>query len=537
MMRFLKILVLTVITQPLISQMQVDWQQCYCSMETDMANDIVHQNDGFLVMGMQLGGDAQVTCSNTSGAWLLRISDEGDIIWQKCFSDKGAYLMFREYNGSEIFVVGAAAMEPYPNETNLWVAKVDSLGEIVWDRALGNDDGVSSYHFYGIPTNDGGVIASVLIFSQGGDVTTWYGGYDGWAIKLDSLGNTDWNFTMGSQMSEGTIGIVQTNDNGYLVLGSGSPDGVTGNITSPSYTSSWNDAILYKLDSEGNPEWNKTYGGSESDIAVRAVSLEDGYLIAGGATSDDGYCEGSGWHEGYFHTGDRTPDIWLIRTDLGGEIIWQKCYGGSQNEGVSRVFSTSDGGFVVFGTTSSHDGDISYNPANGNDKSIWIFKINAMGDLIWEQCIGGGASEYVHGVIQHSDHNYTLAGEMFYSPSGDVNCSNFIYGSRYNYWVLGISDTTVGTNSPAIENSYINIYPNPASSILNIQGGLKIGSEVNVEVYDIFGRLVFNSEFINNGNIFSINTSRWQKGLYFVRVSDDKNFSEIKKIVVEGQAQ
>ena len=169
-----------------LSQMQVDWQQCYCSMESDQANGIVQQNNGYLVMGTQLGGDGQVNCSSSPSSWLLRITGTGEIEWQKCYLEKDARLMFQEYDGFNNYVIGGAMMEPYPDEANLWIAKIDSLGEIIWERVVGNNDGISNYHFFGAPSNDGGIVGTVLIFSQGGDITNWYGGYDIDNVKYPS---------------------------------------------------------------------------------------------------------------------------------------------------------------------------------------------------------------------------------------------------------------------------------------------------------------------------------------------------------------
>lgn len=514
--------------------MQVNWQQCYCGMESDLAVDVAQSGDEFLVLGRVRAAPpgGQVSCTNDDATWLLKIDNMGNIIWQKCIFHFGGHRMQKAIGSDFYYISGATISEPYPDAFNLYLGKLDSAGSIIWERSLGNDIGISDYHFYCASTNDGGVVATVDIFSQGGDITNWYGGYDGWAIKLDSLGNTDWDFTLGSQRPEGAIGIVQTSDNGFLVLGSGSPDGITGNISSPSYSYSYSDAIIYKLDSLGNPIWNKTYGGSYNEIAARAVVLEDGYLIFGGASSDDGYCEGSGWHEGYYQTGDRTVDIWLIRTDLEGEIIWQKCYGGSQSEGISRIFSTSDGGFVVFGSTHSFDGDVVGNPSNSSAKSsIWIFKINSIGDLIWQQCIGGFANEDVNGVIQHSDNNYTLAGEMTYSPSFDVNCSNFIPASGYNYWVLGISDTTVNITETQQLNDKINVYPNPANSILNIDFSNDYNiRNTTIEIVDINGKTILKLTLVNVStqlDIEKINT-----GLYLVKIQNDMNLIT-KRIIIQ----
>ncbi len=532
-LRYAKILFLVLLSQTIMAQMQVDWQQCYGGMEADVANDVTQSGNDFLVIGtVTEGGGGQITCTDENATWLIKIDSSSNIIWQKCFFHFGGYRMQQANESSYYYITGGTISEPYPDAYNVYVGKIDTSGTFIWEKALGNQIGVSDYQHYGVSTNDGGFVAIADIFSQGGDITNWYGGYDGWIIKLDSLGNTEWDFTVGSQNADAVNGVTQTLDNGYIIAGYGRPDGISGNITNPSFTSSASDAVIFKLDSLSNVEWDKTYGGSYSDHATRAISLPDGYLIAGGATSNDGYCEGCGWHEGYYQTGDRTADIWLIRTDLSGEIIWQKCYGGSQTESVSRVFSTSDGGFMVFANTHSFDGDVVGNPSNSSAKSsIWIFKIDSVGTLIWQQCIGGSRSENVNGVIKHSDYNYTVAGRMFYSPSGDVNCSNFIYGSSYNCWVFGISDTTVNVTENLPVTDKVKIYPNPANSILNIDFPNYFNiRNTTIEIVDVNGRTVLKSNPVNNLTQLSINN--FYSGLYLVKIQNSKTLIT-KRIIIQ----
>jgi hypothetical protein len=522
-LRFSEFLFLLMFSQSLFGQLQINWQQCFCSMDHDYAYDIAQTDGGYLVVGMQEGGDGQVTCTEEPGIWLLKINHTGNLIWEKCYEHAAAYRMTQAFGNSYYYLMGATISEPYPDVPNLWISKMDSTGSFIWERTLGNNTGISDYNFYSTSTKDGGVIASVDIFSQGGDITNWYGGYDGWIIKLNSLGNTEWDFTIGSANTEWIIGISQTKDNGYIAAAAGSPDGTTGNIPCTSFTPGFSDAIIYKLDSLGNPEWHRCYGGSYNDVAISIFSLDDGYLIAGGGESADGDLTGSGWHGGH--------DVWLIRTDLSGDIIWQKCYGGSNDDDPVRIFQTSDDGFMVFGNTKSLDGDVVGNPSLGSEPSIWVFKIDSSGQLQWQQCIGGTRTERVYGVIQNGDYDYTLAGEMFYSPSGDVNCSNFIYGSRNNYWVFGISDTIVNVNEPLQLNDKIKIYPNPANSVLNIDFPDDYNAQNTIiELLDINGKLMLKSETVTSSTQIKIN--HLNSGFYIVKVQND-NTLITKRIIIK----
>jgi hypothetical protein len=460
-------------------QFQIDWQQCYGSMETDIAYDIVPTVDGYLVTGAVFSGGGQVTCTLEGAGWLIKIDVSGNLLWQKCFEKKGAYRMVKAIGTPHYYLIGGSNADPYPDAYNLWVAKIDSLGNIIWERTLGNTIGILSGDQYGEATEDGGVIATAQIDSQGGDITNWYGGYDGWVIKLDSAGNTEWDQSIGSSQFEFINGIIQTSDGGYLAGLYGKPNGIGGNVDCIVYPAPGGaDAIVFKMDSIGNPEWHQCYGGSGPEAVNKLLEVENGYLIAGIGGVNDGDLVGSGWH------GDH--DVWLIKIDYMGTILWQKCYGGSNGESPKRIFQTSDGGFMVFANTHSFDGDVVGNPSLGSEPSIWIFKVDSMGNLQWQQCIGGTRSERVYGVVKHSDYKYAVAGEMFFSPSGDVNCSNFVYGSQQNFWVFGISDTTVNVVENDAEIAEIKVYPNPVNSILNIDFPVEYQIlNIKIEIIDI----------------------------------------------------
>ncbi len=509
-------LILLILTQALQGQLQFNWQQCYGSMDSDQAWDIAKTEDGYIVVGSQDGGDGQVTCSQNGSSWLLKIDEVGNLQWQLCFDSTAAFLI-EELSTSSYSLIGAGLGEPYPDTRNLWISRMDSTGNILWEKILGSEFGTSNYGGYGgFITNDGGVIACVIISKNGGDITNWYGMWDGWVVKVDSLGNKEWDVTIGSSRAEFINGVIKTLDNGCMAFLNGSPDGISGNLTCSTNSPTKPDAIVYKIDSSGNQQWHNCYGGSEGEGAVTGLSLNDGYLIAAGGSSTDGDMTGGGWHPGYHHTGDRTMDVWLIRTNLSGEIIWQKCYGGSGSDSPREVFQTSDGGFIVFSNTDSQNGDVIGNPSVGNHESIWAFKIDSIGNLEWQQCIGGHARESVNSVLRESDNKYTVAGRMSYSPSGDVNCSNFIYGSSFNYWLLSITDIVTDYASYVKSNDII-IFPNPTSGLLNIELTDNIEeNEYIITICDLNGYEVLRKKHCKTCGPLSLNN--FSKGMYVLRI-------------------
>jgi hypothetical protein len=137
----------------------------------------------------------------------------------------------------------------------------------------------------------------------------------------------------------------------------------------------------------------------------------------------------------------------------------------------------------------------------------------------------------VYGVVQESDYKYTVAGEMNFSPSADVNCSNFVYGSQQNYWVFGISDTTVNIVENSPESIIVKIYPNPANSLLNIDfpNDYNIQNTI-IEIMDINGRTMLKSEPVSISTQLDI--KKLNNGLYLVKIQNDKTLIT-KKIIIQ----
>ncbi len=509
------------------SQMLINWQQSFGGMNVDYAYDITETEGGYLVVGGTLSSDGQVACNTNGGStlWMVKINNSGRLIWQRCY-ENDAYRIIKAIGNPDCYLVGGAISEPYPDDYNLWISKIDSLGNIIWERTLGNNIGILGGDQYGEATNDGGVIATAQIDSQGGDITNWYGGYDGWIIKLDSMGNTEWDFSVGSSQLEFINCIIQTGDDGYLAGLYGTPNGIGGNIDCDIQSFANPDAILFKLDADGNPEWHHCYGGSGHDGVVKLLETANGYMVAAYGGSNDGDLIGSGWH------GD--GDVWLVQTDFSGNIIWQKCYGGSGYDSPKKIFKTSDGGFMVFANTTSFDGDVVGNPSNYyTNSSIWVFKIDSVGELQWQQCIGGETMEKVYGVSQQGDYDYAVAGEMRYSPTGDVNCSNFVYGSQQNYWVFGISDTIVSISETAEKILVLEIWPNPVSQTLMLEyKNPENHQDLNLLIYNTLGKRVYTEGIITGQKASKVDVSNWNCGVYFAVVTSGGNIAGKKKFVV-----
>lgn len=502
------------------AQFKIDWQQSYGGSGGDEAYDILQVDGGYLVAGIVKKHDGQINCGDDADGWLFKMDSTAQIVWQRCYPHVTQLLqIIKAQNEPYYYLIGGGFFDPYPNCYRLWIGKIDSVGNELWGRSLGNNYRACPFIGYGEATPDGGIIATSSTQGSGGDISEWYGGWDTWVVKLDSLGNIEWEKSIGTSRDEFCADIIQTKDYGYLAGLYGEPNGV-GNIDSITHGGSGPDAVLFKMDKYGNHQWHRCYGGSRYEAIFKILELEDGYILACSGSSDDGDMEGAGWHTGW-HNGSipiPTGDVWLVRIDVQGRILWQKCYGGTKTDYPKEIFQTSDGGFIVFADCQSVNGDAVGNPSTAGRRSIWIFKVDSNGNMLWQQCIGGPTKQYANSVIRHSDKRYTMAGCLQFSPSGDVDCSNYEVGHWHDFWVLGISDTTLSVPEYIPQGGNVKIYPNPAAGFVNIEiSRSQVSSHTQLRLIDIQGKCLKNIAVGNNWHSI-LDISDIAAGLYIVEI-------------------
>lgn len=245
--------------------------------------------------------------------------------------------------------------------------------------------------------------------SSNGDIAGNHGPastYDICLIKTDPAGNILWKKSYGGTWNEDGSKIIPTTDGGFIFVGSSASN--DGDVSGHHGFASISDVWVVKLDASGNITWQKSYGGSLTDNGSDIVETNGGFIICAATSSSDGDVSG-------YHGAD---DLWVIKIDNAGNLLWQKCYGGSKTEGSGTINATTDGAFLLTSSTNSVNGDIS-NPRAGptgyND--AWILKISTSGTIIWNNCIGGNGSDAIDKVITNNDGTYFLAA---YSGSDDL---------------------------------------------------------------------------------------------------------------------
>ncbi len=269
------------------------------------------------------------------------------------------------------------------------------------------------------PITDGGIIIAGSSLTANADSETDSSLYDGWLEKTDNTGSVIWDKSYGGSGSDNFRTVEQTADGGFIAAGlSNSHDGVfTGNHGDF-------DCWILKTDKDGNMQWQRTLGGSNSDDAIFIRQTRDlGYIMAGGSRSDDGDLTGN--HGNY--------DVWVVKMDSNGNMKWQKNLGGSKRDGASCIQQTMDEGYIIAGITDSSDGDVS---GNHGGTDAWIIKLDASGNMQWQRSLGGSAEDEANYINQTPDGGYIIAGASR-SQDGDVLLN---HGDE-DFWVVKLSSS------------------------------------------------------------------------------------------------
>jgi len=159
-----------------------------------------------------------------------------------------------------------------------------------------------------------------------------------------------------------------------------------------------NDVLLAQVSSTGTMEWSKKLGGSANERAFSVMpTLDNGLVFAGFTFSTDRDVTGN-------HGGS---DMWVGKCDLSGTLLWQKCLGGTANDSASSVIQLTDGSYIVAGTTSSTNGDVTSNAGNTD---AWVVKLDVNGNLVWQKTFGGSGYDGFNKVQPTPDGGFIAVG-------------------------------------------------------------------------------------------------------------------------------
>jgi uncharacterized delta-60 repeat protein len=349
------------------SSLNAQWAMTYGADADDATTSIQKTADGgYIVVGSIQFLDDTASYFNDFNFWILKLTSDGAIEWQKTYGanylDERAYSIQQTKDGG--YIVGGFQGQNYNNK--ILIIKLASDGNIEWHKHYGNSPTV----LYSLQqTSDGGYIVAG---SCGPDTE---GDIEILILKLSFDGAIEWQKTYGGSEFEVAYSIQQTIDGGFIAAGE-----------SQSFGAGGSDIWILKLASDGYIEWQKIYGGSESERANSIQQTNDGgYIVAG--------------HIGSYGAGQ--SDFWILKLSPEGYIDWNKTYGGSKNETAYSIQQTFDGGYIIAGETQSF---------GGGQRDIWSLKLNSGGDIEWQKAYGGRQDDVASFIQQTYDGGFIVSG-------------------------------------------------------------------------------------------------------------------------------
>lgn len=410
------------------------WQSCYGTIKSESPAAILKTERGYIITTPTGGIEIPGYHAGTDGC-LIGFDTSGNFLWHRCYggSDADVFYMTLQNDDKTYYIAGSTASEdgdlntPIHGPTDLWLVKLDSNFNIIWQRTFGSD---YNEEFRDMSlTSEGGVIILSRVFVGGYNVSQLYGSNDLWVVKFSPGGELEWEKTLGNEESDNALSICRTlrqDLETYYIIGSSDRWGGTVECRkSGGYDS---DIIIYEIDRVGNLVRQYCYGGSQNDLGRDILPLKDGFIFTASTSSSD-------MDVSYNHGDD---DIWVVRCDSAGAIRWQRCYGGSDSEWPVYIDTARNGRFVIVGTTESPDGDVVGYHNYYLDRDVWVLSLDSLGNLITSRCFGSYGDEFSedHGTVRSGSYNYTLAlGAK--ENSGDITCLPYP-GNRYDMWIFNI---------------------------------------------------------------------------------------------------
>ena len=333
----MKKILLILLCLPIIGFGQ-EWSQTFGDEDSELGYSVQQTTDG----GYIIVGSTSSFGNGQTDVYLIKTDENGNEQWSQTFGGEDSDAGYSVQQTSDGGYIIAGDIGSFGNGfSDVYLIKTDDSGNEQWSQTIGgtnrNDRGTCV-----LQTTDGGyIITGVKNYVE----WEWGEFSDDWLIKTDGNGNQQWNQSFGGyQMND----IHQTNDGGYIILN-------TNLYSKPSEFSGTFYSNLIKTDINGNEQWSQPYLDSVFSGKSFQQTSDGGYIIVGSMNFEN-----------------VSNDVYLMKTDGNGNEQWRQNFGGTENDYGKSVQQTTDGGYIIVGSTSSF----------GNGQTdVYLFKTDGNGNV------------------------------------------------------------------------------------------------------------------------------------------------------------
>ncbi len=419
--------------------------------------------------------------TNISTGVLCKIDEYGDTILTVKITDVNkSYIPTALVKTSDNSItIASTVTNIVTNKRDYSLTKINSANEIEVVKTYG-DSINNEQALHVISTFDKGF----LIVGQ--SVVPPNDSADMYVVKTDSAGNFEWEKYYGGSNFEAAYSVIQSPDTGYIILG-----------WTQSFGNGQQDWYLVKTDKFGNQQWQKTYGSSEVDIATSITSIIDGSYLISGVSGGGGASIGR-----------------VRKIDSLGTVIWSKSYKHENNptNDIWKTLELSNGDIVSTGMTDE------------TDNAGWLIKTDMAGNKLWSRMYNNNANiDLFYDFTTTADGGFLLAGLAWNANNNSQDAWLLkvdSVGCEYENCLVGIDEES--------KKVVVDIYPNPASDVLNIELQ-EAGKKYEIQLVDIQGQLVYKSEVRNQKS--EINISSLANGIYLLTLQNAEQKTSVKIIV------
>ena len=376
---------------------------------------------GYVIAGytQSVDGDIITKTAASFDFWIQKFSADNTLEWQKTFGgsedDSAASIIQTKDGGFAVLGYSKSSdtdVSVNAGDKDFWFLKLSNNGNLLWEKTFGFSG--ADYGTTLLEAKDGGFLITGVLDVSGSNGegnsksrATKHTGGDYWAIKTDQAGNLEWSQFFGGSFTEVPLGIIETDDNNFIVVGSSDSTDFNISNSKGSY-----DFWITKLAPNGNLIWEKSFGGTQIDEAKAITNTNDGnFLIVGDTRSKDKDVS----------VNNGAADVWILKISTEGNLIWEKTIGGSNFDVARAVYRTQDNGFLIAGSSRSLDNGFE----NKGQNDALILKIDDSGNLLWQKTFGGSEIDFFYGVVELNNTAVVAVGESSSSNQDIINNKGF----------------------------------------------------------------------------------------------------------------
>lgn len=474
--------------------------------------------------------------------WVIKFDATGNITWDKTFggsgiesapvvtqTSDGGYLV----NGSSQSDIGGNKTENAVNRSfDFWAVKTDKNGTVQWDNTIGGIQYESAAAVADV--SNGFMLAGIAHSGAGDDVRQQNLGSnlwaDYWLLKLKKKnGKVLWDRRFGAGNSDVLKSIATTATGNTLLAGySYSPaeydktENFIGNC----------DFWIIMIDPNGNKLWNKLYGSKFSDFATSIAPTSDGgYIIGGYSNSPAGFNKSEGFVG--------VTDYWIVKIDSLGNQQWDKTIGGTKGDYLTSIKQTADNGYLLSGYSTSGISGVKTGAAKGNE-DIWLVKLDNTGNVLWDKTIGGDLTDKPSNIIELSNgdfivgasSNSAISGDKSENTIGDSGNNDFWImrltaagGSRNNIAASNLSSNVInkGNTDPVTKSLSMRVSPNPVKTTATVNYTAGKSTNLSLIVYNNNGKVVSRATLKSASGTHTVNLSAFANGVYYFVLTNGKS--------------